>query len=71
MSRDTVIRKLLDVLLGSPQRGRPNPHVDADRSPALFRDDQLLADQLADGSLDPDEVPSWLEPWDEGSDDEE
>ena len=30
----------------------------------------LLAEELAEGALDPDEVPSTLEPWDEGSDDE-
>ena len=33
-------------------------------------DEQQLADDLAEGALDPDEVPSDLEPWDEGSDDE-
>ena len=33
-------------------------------------DDDQLADELAEGALDPDEVPSGLEPWDEGSDDE-
>ena len=33
-------------------------------------DDQQLADELAEGALDPDEVPSDLEPWDEGADDE-
>lgn len=33
-------------------------------------DQDELAGQLADGSLDPDEAPPWLEPWDEGADDE-
>ena len=28
------------------------------------------AEELAEGALDPDEVPSDLEPWDEGADDE-
>ncbi len=32
--------------------------------------DAELAEELAEGALDPDEVPSSLEPWDEGSDDE-
>jgi hypothetical protein len=32
--------------------------------------EDALAGELAEGALDPDEVPSWLEPWDEGSDDE-
>lgn len=34
------------------------------------RDDEELAAQLEDGSLDPDEAPPGLEPWDEGADDE-
>ncbi len=33
-------------------------------------EEEKLSDELAEGALDPDEVPSWLEPWDEGSDDE-
>ena len=32
--------------------------------------EEELADELADGSLDPDEAPADLEPWDEGADDE-
>jgi len=32
--------------------------------------EERLSDELAAGALDPDEVPGWLEPWDEGSDDE-
>lgn len=42
----------------------PKPAADDDL------DDEELADELADGTLDPDEVPAWLEPWDEGADDE-
>jgi hypothetical protein len=30
-----------------------------------------IADDLADGTLDPDEVDPTLEPWDEGADDEQ
>jgi hypothetical protein len=33
-------------------------------------DEGGLAGDLEDGTLDPDEVPSSLEPWDEGADDE-
>ena len=33
-------------------------------------EDEELSAELAEGALDPDEVPSWLEPWDEESDDE-
>jgi hypothetical protein len=29
-----------------------------------------LAEELAEGALDPDEVDPQLEPWDEGADDE-
>jgi hypothetical protein len=42
----------------------PSGHI------AGARDEPDLADQLSDGSLDPDKVQSWVEPWDEGSDDE-
>lgn len=31
---------------------------------------ELREEELADGSLDPDEAPADLEPWDEGADDE-
>jgi|SRR6187402_1744971 hypothetical protein len=65
----TVFRTLLDILLGPPPRGRSAPQFGANGSPAAIRE-EALADQLADGSLDPDEIPSSLEPWDEGSDDE-
>jgi hypothetical protein len=33
------------------------------------RENDRLAEELAEGALDPDEVP-WAEPWDEGADDE-
>jgi hypothetical protein len=31
---------------------------------------ELLAEELAEGALDPDEVPASVDPWGEGSDDE-
>ena len=34
------------------------------------REDEEAAEELEDGSLDPDEVSPWVEPWDEGADDE-
>jgi len=33
-------------------------------------EDEELAEDLEDGTVDPDEVPSGTAPWDEGSDDE-
>ena len=35
-----------------------------------MRDGDELADELAEGALDPDEAPDDVEPWDEGADDE-
>jgi uncharacterized protein len=37
---------------------------------AAFEDDDDVAGDLEDGTLDPDEVPPDTEPWEEGSDDE-
>ena len=33
-------------------------------------DEEKLEDELAEGALDPDEIPPSFEPWDEGADDE-
>jgi hypothetical protein len=44
----------------------PEPNRDGDPD----RDGEELADELADGSLDPDEAPASIQPWDEGADDE-
>jgi hypothetical protein len=54
----------------TPERKPKEPmgEVDAESEERDAR--ERMTGDLADGSLDPDEVDSWLEPWDEGSDDE-
>ena len=54
-------------MTGSTASGEwePKRHEDG-----VERDRESLLEQLADGSLDPDEVDPRLEPYDEGADDE-